>query len=149
EEVKALNMALVVPLDFPEPEDVSNPVDAGRVSLESLKHWEMAPANLAFLAKENIPFSITSFGLKKQSDFWTNLRKAMAHGLTEAQALHALTLAAAEFMKMDHKLGTLEKGKVANFLVTDQPIFDNGSNILENWVQGNRYVLQESPEVNL
>src|SRR5699024_8960269 len=30
-----------------------------------------------------------------------------------------------------------------------QPSFDNGSNILENWVEGNRYVLQESPEVNL
>lgn len=148
-EVKAMGMPLVVPLNFPEAEDVSDPIEASSVSLSTLKHWEMAPANLAFLAKENIPFSITTADLKKQDDFWKNLRKAMAHGLTEEQALHALTLAPAKFVQMDHKLGTLEKGKIANFLITDKPIFDKGSTILENWVQGNRYILQESPDVNL
>lgn len=149
DEVKALAMPLIVPIEFPEADEVSDPLAANSISLTQLKHWEMAPANLAFLAKENIPFSITTSGLKKQSDFWKNLRKAMTYGLTEEQTLHALTLAPAEFLKMDHKLGTLEKGKIANFLVTDQPIFDDGASILENWVQGNRYVLQESSEVDL
>lgn len=148
-EVKAMGMPLVVPLNFPEAEDVSDPIEASSVSLSTLKHWEMAPANLAFLAKENIPFSITIADLKKQDDFWKNLRKAIAHGLTEEQALHALTLAPAKFVQMDHKLGTLEKGKLANFLVTDQPIFEKDATILENWVQGNRYILQESPDVDL
>ena len=149
EEVKALAMPLVVPLNFPEADEVSDPLEANSVSLTQLKHWEMAPANLALLAKENIPFTITTSGLKKQSDFWKNLRKAMTYGLTEEQALHALTLAPAEFLKVEDKLGTLEKGKLANFLVTDQPIFENDASILENWIQGNRYVLQESSEVNL
>src|SRR5699024_2971873 len=76
-EVKAMGMPLVVPLNFPEAEDVSDPIEASSVSLSTLKHWEMAPANLAFLAKENIPFSITTADLKKQDDFWKNLRKAM------------------------------------------------------------------------
>lgn len=149
EEVKALAMPLVVPLNFPEADEVSDPLEANSVSLSQLKHWEMAPANLALLAKENIPFSITTSGLKKQTDFWKNLRKAMTYGLTEEQALHALTLAPAKFLKVEDKLGTLEKGKLANFLITDQPIFEKDASILENWIQGNRYVLEESSEVNL
>lgn len=148
-EVKALNMPLIVPLNFPDAEDVSNPLEANNIALSKLKHWEMAPANLSALAKENINFSITTSGLKKQKDFWKNLRKAIAHGLTEEQALEALTLAPAKLLNMADKLGSLEKGKLANFLITDNPIFEKETSILENWVQGNRYILQESSGVDL
>lgn len=148
-EVKALNMPLIVPLNFPDAEDVSDPLEANNIALSKLKHWEMAPANLSALAKEKISFSITTSGLKKEKDFWKNLRKAIAHGLTEEQALEALTLAPAKLLKMEDKLGTLEKGKLANFLITDNPIFEKDTDILENWVQGNRYILQESAEANL
>lgn len=147
-EVKAMNMPLVVPLNFPEAMDVSDPMDANNISLSQLKHWEMAPANLSMLAKENIEFAITSEGTKP-TEFWKNLRKAMEYGLTEEQALSALTIMPAKFLQIEDKLGTLEKDKLANFIITDAPIFESNANILENWIQGNQYVLQKSPEVDV
>lgn len=147
-EVKKMNMSLIVPLNFPEAMDVSDPLEATAISLSQLKHWEMAPANLSLLAKENIEFSITAEGVKP-AEFWKNLRKAMEYGLTEEQALAALTITPAKLLEVEDRLGTLEKDKIANFLITDTPIFETTAIILENWVQGNRYVLETSAELEV
>lgn len=148
-EIKAMQTSLIVPLNFPKAEEVSDPLEANTIALSKLKHWEMAPANLSALAKEKIDFAITASDLDKKADFWTHLRKAIAYGLSEEQALEALTATPAKLLKIEDKLGSLEKGKLANFLVTDHPIFEKESSILENWVQGNRYILQEVPATDL
>jgi hypothetical protein len=40
----------ILPLNFPEPYDVSDPYDCLDLSLEKMKHWELAPANPSLLA---------------------------------------------------------------------------------------------------
>ena len=58
--------------------------------------------------------------------FRKNLRLALDRGLTERDALAALTTIPARLCGVADRLGTIEKGKIANLLVTEGDIFDNG-----------------------
>ena len=139
-DVKATGASLIVPLAFPKAYDVENPADARNVTLAQLKHWEMAPANAAMLEDAGIRFALTSIGLDNPRDFWTNLRLAMDNGLSDTYALRALTEIPAEMLGVADKLGTLEQGKLANFIITSDSLFKEGTVIYENWVQGEKFV---------
>ena len=143
EQIKATGASLVVPLDFPEAFDVSNPYEAQLVSLEDMRHWNQAPTNPRVLAENGVSFAFTLHGLKSESDIFKNIRKAMAHGLTEQQALEALTSAPARLLGKSDQIGTLQPGRLANFLVTSGPVFDENTTLYENWVRGKREVLDD------
>ncbi len=144
-EVKAAGVPLIIPLNFPEAYDVSDPYDALNISLREMKQWEMAPANAYFLYKENIPFAFTAVDLKDKKDFLKNIRKAIDAGLPEETALKACTFIPAELIGMQMKTGSLNKGMMANFIISTKKIFDKDNIILENWVQGKRYVVKNIP----
>ena len=149
-ELNQLNTSLVIPVSFPKAYDVDNPFQANVVSLKELKHWEYAPYNLAFLAQKNIPFAITSSKLEKDENFIANIRKAVKNGLSEQQALAALTTKPAELINQSGKVGSLQTGKLANFIITDGNLFtDEKSNILENWVQGKQFILKKEDKQQL
>lgn len=141
-EIKATKASLIIPVNYPEAYDVEDPFDAERVSLADLKHWELAPTNLATLEKNGINFAITSSGLKKTTDFLPNVRKAIENGLTETAALKALTTTPAQLLKVDDQVGSLKKGMLANFIVTSGKIFDEKTIIHQNWVQGEPYSIK-------
>lgn len=136
-EVKATGATLIVPVAFPDAFDVDDPIDALRVSLEDMKHWELAPTNLGRLEAAGIPFSITSAGLSSKGDFLANVRKAIKHGLTETQALRALTATPAQIAGVSNQVGSLKNGMLANFIITSGGLFDEKTIVHENWVQGN------------
>ncbi len=140
EEMKQTGSTFILPLDFPKPIDVSNPNDARYVSLATLKHWEMAPLNPATFEEAEIPFCLTADGIKKGKTFLKNLRKAIEAGLSEKAALKALTSTPAQALRVYDLVGSLEKGKLANFLIVNKPIFDRKATILQNWVQGIQYL---------
>lgn len=135
-EIKASKATLIVPINFPDAYDVEDPLDAQSVSLADMKHWELAPTNLASLEKNGITFSITSSGLRKMDDFLPNVRKAIANGLSETAALKALTTTPAQLLNVSDQVGSLTKGKLANFIITSGKIFDDKTIIYQNWVQG-------------
>ncbi len=139
--IKATGSSFIIPLTFPEPYDVEDPLDARNISYTQLKDWELAPTNPAALEKAGIKFAITSFGLQKPADFWTNLRTAMDNGLSEKQALNALTTVPAEMLGVGDKVGTLTKGKMANFIITSDDLFKKENIIYENWIEGRQYVV--------
>jgi len=141
--VKATGASLIIPVNFVKAYDVEDPAEARNVTLAQMKGWEMAPGNLAALEKAGIKFSITSFGLESMKDFWTNIRLAIENGLTEKQALLALTEVPAAMIGIADQAGTLEKGKVANFLITSDNLFKSNNVIFENWVQGKRFVVSK------
>ena len=142
-EIKATNASYILPLNFPQAMDVEDPTDARFVSLADLKHWEMAPLNPSAFEKANINFALTAFGLKESSSFFTNLRKAIQNGLTEQKALDALTRTPALLLGIYDKTGSLDSGKIADFLITSGPIFSERTTIYQNWVQGNKYAVKE------
>lgn len=141
-DIKVTGASFIVPVDFPEAYDVEDPYDAARTSLQDMKHWELAPTNLAALEKAGITFAITANGLKKVSDFMPNVRKAMENGLSEAAALKALTTTPAQMLQIDGQVGSLKKGMLASFLVTSGKIFDDKTIIHQNWIIGQPFALK-------
>ena len=138
-EIKATAGTFIVPLNFPKAYDVEDAADSRNVSLAQMKYWELAPSNPSASEKAGVKFALTGLGLEKSSDFWTNLRKAMEYGLTEKQALRSLTQVPAEMLGISDQVGTLTKGKLANFIITSSNLFQKDNIIYENWVQGNRF----------
>ncbi len=141
-EVKATNASFIIPLNFPQAMDVEDPADARFVSLADMKHWEMAPTNPAAFEKANINFALTANGLKEINTFLSNLRKAIQQGLSEPKALKALTETPATLLGMYDKVGSLEAGKLANFLIASAPVFSDKAVVYQNWIQGNKYTLK-------
>jgi imidazolonepropionase-like amidohydrolase len=139
DELAKTKASFIIGIDFPAALDVEDPNDARFVSLADLKHWELAPTNPAAFEKANIPFSISVSEMKDSKAFFANLRKAINAGLSEAKALDALTKTPATQIGVYDQVGSLENGKLANFIITTEPVFNNGSKIIENWVQGKKY----------
>ncbi|MGB5437936.1 MAG: amidohydrolase family protein [Maribacter sp.] len=137
-DIKATQAPLIVPLDFPMAYDVSDPYQAHYVSLQDMRHWNQAPANPKILAENGVTFSFTLHGLKSPSNLKDNLQKALTYGLPETKALEALTTVPAKLLGKSDKIGSLQQGRYANFLITSGPIFDKGTTCYENWVQGTK-----------
>lgn len=149
DEVKATGASLIIPINFPKAFDVEDPSVARTLSLSQLKNWELAPSNPAALEKAGVRFALTSFGLESPRDFWTNIRTAIENGLTEKQALLSVTEIPASMLGISDKVGTLEKGKMANFLITSDNIFKSTNIIFENWVQGKRFIVNKMDVTDL
>ncbi|WP_342646668.1 amidohydrolase family protein [Mucilaginibacter sp. CSA2-8R] len=141
--IKALNASFIVPLNFPAAFDVEDALEARNISYAQMKNWELAPTNPAALEKAGIRFAITSAGLNNARDFWTNLRTAITNGLSEKQALMSLTEVPASMLGVSDKVGSLAKGKVANFIITSSNLFKSDNIIYENWVQGQKFVVSK------
>lgn len=137
-DIKKTGATLIIPINFPKAFDVEDPDNAMNVTLTEMKHWELAPSNPAALEKAGIPFMITAGG-KDQGDFWKNMRLAIDYGLSEKQALRALTVTPAQTFKVADKVGMLRKGYFANFIISSEKLFSKKTEILENWVQGQKY----------
>lgn len=128
----------VLPLNFPKPYDIEDPFEAMYVSLQDLKHWEIAPSNPMLVEQKGFQFALSANGIEKSSDFLKNLRTAVSRGLSENNAINALTKTAAELIG-NNDIGTLDEGKLANFIITSGDIISQEGEILENWVQGDRF----------
>ena len=61
---------------------------------------------------------------------------AVAFGLPEEEALKAVTINAAEFMGVEDRVGSLEPGKQATFLITTGTPLDMTSDIEQSYIQG-------------
>lgn len=139
DELAKTKATYILGIDFPAALDVEDPNDARFVSLADMKHWELAPTNPAAFEKAGINFSITSSDMKDGKQFLANLRKAVQYGLSETKALEAITKTPATILGVYDQVGSLDAGKLANFIITTEPIFNSNAKIIENWIQGNKY----------
>ena len=142
-EIAATKAAYIITLNYPAAMDVDDPNDLRFVGFDDLKHWELAPGNAAAMEKAGINFCISSADLANTADFMPNLRKAIEYGLTETKALEALTKTPAALLGMSDKIGSLENGKLANFIITSGQIFAEKTLVLQNWTQGIKNAVKE------
>ncbi len=63
---------------------------------------------------------------------------AIAYGLPEMEAIRSVTLYPAQFFGLDDRLGSLEVGKDATFLVTSGNPLDYLTRIDQGWIEGRR-----------
>lgn len=115
--LKAAGVPLLINLRWPERERDGDPdvVD----SLRTLETREMAPAGPAALAKAGVRFAFYSGGIERPADVRRAVKKAVDAGLSNEDALRAMTLSAAQIYGVDDRLGSLEPGKIGNLFVTD------------------------------
>lgn len=146
-DMKATKATFILPLNFPQAMDVEDPNDARLVALENMKHWEMAPGAPAAFEKAGIPFCLTTADLRSTTAFWSALRKAMEYGLSEAGVIEALTKTPAQTLGVYDKVGSLEPGKLANFLLTNGPLFAEKTSILYNYIQGIKYNVKDESNI--
>lgn len=142
--LKEGNHSVTVPLDFPKAYEVSDPYIARQIPLSDLKHWELAPRNPSSLVKGGVSTSLSSINLDK-STFWKNLRLAIQAGLSQEEALRALTENPARVLGIDKELGTLEMGKLASFCVYDTNPLSEEATLLESWISGEQTIIQSAP----
>jgi imidazolonepropionase-like amidohydrolase len=71
---------------------------------------------------------------------------AVRGGMTRDGALKALTINGARQMKLDARVGSLEPGKDADFLVLDGDPLSAYSHVLETWVEGDKLFDRSKPE---
>jgi imidazolonepropionase-like amidohydrolase len=140
-EIKTTGGKLIIPINFPKPYEVTDPYNALKINYSAVKNWELAPYNLGIVAKNGVEFSITAADLKDKKEFFNNLRNAIKSGLSEEDALKALTYSPANFINEYERIGSLTEGKLANFIITSENLFAKKNIIHENWIKGKQHVI--------
>jgi len=98
----------------------------GGTSLRIMKFQADAPKVPAALAQANVPFVFSSGGATP-ANFVRNAGRVIKEGGLAADAvLRALTIDAARMAGAADRIGSLEKGKIANLVVTEGDLFDGG-----------------------
>lgn len=105
-------------------------------SMRVLELRENAPSTPAALAKANVKFAFYSSGVENPI---RNARKAILSGLTPDQAIRAMTLSVAEIYGVADRIGSIEKGKIANLVLTRGDLFVDRPQIQAVFVDGIRY----------
>jgi imidazolonepropionase-like amidohydrolase len=142
-EIARTGRTLIVPVRFPDKPRVEDPDEALDVTLEQMRRYLDAPSVPYALREAKIPFALTARGLKNMADFPLNVRKMLDAGLTEDDAVAALTTVPAALLGVERSLGTLEPGKVANVIVADGPIFAKDTKLKRVFVDGTDYPIEE------
>ncbi len=138
-QVVACQRPLLLPVDFPEPPNVADPIQEREVSLQELLHWQFAPENPAKLDAAGATICLTTDGLNDLSQFLGQVRRAVARGLPEDRALAALTTHPAALLGIEDRVGRIGPGMLANLVITDGPLWDEQTRVLETWVAGKRH----------
>ncbi|MDY0779677.1 amidohydrolase family protein [Tenacibaculum sp. IB213877] len=140
DEIKKTNATFILPINFRKAYDVSNQFLAENISLHDMRQWNQEPSNPSVLAKNGVHFALTTHDLKSTKDFNKNLQKAIKYGLDKTKALEALTTVPAKILG-NNKIGNLNVGSYANFLITSGNIFDEKTTLYENWTLGDKNVV--------
>ena len=74
---------------------------------------------------------------------------AVRAGMSRRAALQGLTIAGAEMLDLDHRIGTLSAGKDADFVVLNGDPLSVYTHVLETWVEGNRAFDRSDPKDRL
>ncbi len=144
DELAASGIPVLVSLNWPEEKKDRDP-DAD-ISLRTHYHQRMAPTTPAALAAAGVDFGFYSDGLATPSEVFGAVRKAIDAGLSEADALAALSSGPARIYGVDNRIGTIEKGKIANLLLASAAPWAEDVEVEAIWVDGHRYQERKSTE---
>ncbi len=98
------------------------------------------PAIAAIFKEHNIPFAImTAHPFVPIQYLKYCATEAIRYGLDEDTALKSITINAAKLVQLDHRIGSLEEGKDADFVVWSHPIFETEAKVLQTYVNGQKY----------
>jgi imidazolonepropionase-like amidohydrolase len=92
--------------------------------------------NPAILQKAGVLFAFSSQSASLAKDLPYHAAKAAAFGLDKKEALKGVTIYPAQIFGIDDKLGSLERGKTANIVLTDGDILEMKTTIKHVFIDG-------------
>ena len=142
DEIAAKKTPVLVNLKWPEAEKDADPDEVP--TLRTLRLRDLAPSTPAAFAKAGVKFAFYSGDTANPKDLLKAVKKSIDAGLAPDAALRALTLSPAELFGVSDRLGSIEKGKIANLVVTDGDIFNEKTKIKFVFVDGRRFEILET-----
>jgi imidazolonepropionase-like amidohydrolase len=136
--LKKANVPALVSLKWPEPPRDPDPELVE--SLRTLQTRDQAAAAPLALKKAGVQFAFYSDGVDAARDLQRAVKKAMDAGLSREDALRALTLSPAEIYGVADRLGSIDKGKIGNLVVTRGDIFDDRTRVEMIFVDGVKFI---------
>jgi imidazolonepropionase-like amidohydrolase len=150
--IKAANAKVFLTLDLPEEikaekKDESKKEDKPKKP-ESEEHAALEKRKAEFIAlytgqaaafqRAGVTFGFSTQSAKAK-DIQANLRRMIAAGLTEDQALAALTTTPAQLLGIADRVGSVDNGKIANLVISDKPYFSEKAKVRYVFVDGVMY----------
>jgi hypothetical protein len=139
--LKQKKVTVLLSLNYPQrPANLEDPESE---SLRVLRDRADAPKSAAALSKAGVRFAFQSGYLNRPSDYVANAAKAVEAGLPKDEAIKAMTIYPAEIFGVAEQLGSIEKGKIANIVVTSGDLFDRRSQVKHIFVDGKPYEVKQ------
>src|SRR5262245_32431400 len=138
--LKQKNVTVLLSLNYPQrPANLEDPESE---PLRVLRDRADTPKSAAALHKAGVRFAFQSGYLNRPTDYIANAAKAIEAGLPKEEAIKAMTIYPAEIFGVAEQLGSIEKGKIANIVVTSGDLFDRRSQIKHVFVDGKPYEIK-------
>jgi len=133
----AAKLPVLVSLRWPTKARDTDPEDED--DYDTLELRDKAPTTPAVLAKAGVKFAFFTDTVETPREAIRAVKRAIDSGLSREAALRALSLGAAEIYGVADRLGSVEKGKIANIVVTKADIFDDRPQVQMIFVDGVKY----------
>ncbi|HXB74714.1 MAG TPA: amidohydrolase family protein [Candidatus Acidoferrales bacterium] len=135
--LKKYNTPVLLSMHWPEKPRDADPEDVE--SMRTLATRDQAASAPMVLESAGVKYAFYSDGLDQARDLQRAVKKAIDAGLPRDRALRALTLSPAEIYGVADRLGSIEKGKIGNLVVTRGDIFDDRTKVEMVLVDGRKY----------
>lgn len=134
--------AALVSLKWPERKKEEDPEVED--SLRTLEFRDQAPSTPAALARAGCRFAFYTDGAPLK-DLNKAVKRAFDAGLSQADAVRAFTLSAAEIYGLADRLGSVDKGKIANLVITDGDLFAEKTKVKTVFIDGRKFTPPPEP----
>ena len=143
--VQKHNAGILLSLNLPKKEEEKKKKDDEEVDeeKEALQARKKAAVDryvgqASMLQKANVPVAF-SYMKVKAKDVHKNVKRMVESGLSEQNALAALTTTAAKNLGIENIAGTIDKGKMGNLVIMTKPFLSEDAKIKMVVVDGKQY----------
>jgi imidazolonepropionase-like amidohydrolase len=141
--LKNSSIPVLVSLRWPEQPRDADPDDED--TYRTLENRAKAPSSPQALKQAGVKFAFYSDGVDQTRELQRAVKKAIDSGLSREDALRALTLSPAEIYGIADRLGSIEKGKIANLVVARGELFEDRTRIEMVFVDGVKHTPAPEP----
>jgi imidazolonepropionase-like amidohydrolase len=133
---------VLVSLRWPEKSRDSDPDELEPMRVLELR--DRAPSTPAALVQAGVKFAFYTDRIERPRDAVRAVRRAIEAGLSQEDAIRAMTLSAAEIFGVAGQIGSIEPGKIANLVVTSGDLFQDKTQVKFVLIDGVKF--EPAPE---
>lgn len=147
DQIKASGTPVLIKLQVPDDKAIKSQKaegvsDATKSQYERVKEsYEKALKQASLLEKAGIPFAFTTAD-SKPGDAMKAIQTMIKNGLSEKAAFAALTTNPASILGISRVAGSIEKGKMANLIISTDAVFNEDAQIKHVIIDGNIFTYE-------